>query len=493
KSLVSIMIPVYDGTTNVIFSDGSLYNSLPISGNKFPYPLSINASFDLNSGRDSIEDSELNNKLVDIAFNRLFKELLLNIRLYKDIEIHKYFIKSSTRLFENKKIIQKVDLVEIIHSIPLLESYSGNKYVSYNKAKILPEQLYGWLEPSVLSECFGDHKKTLVKEKYCPFRLAKEQTKIINLEFVNNLNKYLDLLNVDDDILFFFLLENIYPYIKENKTDLFRTYRAENRAEEIKSLKVFMFEMNDNTFVRESADMDTVWMVNVPESYKSYGKYRNVNNSSIGDVDLSDWINELKNPNEFKKVFSNNDSINKGIVTWKQSKELIETLLYYRVEDYVKVKYLSKCTICKELDSHENIFRIAHENNPNHNILEHVITEDEINSFLKSSLALSNTKLIERLNRFGLRDSNDFFVTRDNILSLNALTKVVLEKYCTSMEKADLVISSIKNTFTERSRKNSDSMLNINFEDLNKVSCFVFSKVFEYKLLPDDRLKPLAT
>ena len=172
------------------------------------------------------------------------------------------------------KNLKEINLQEVVKTIPIMQAYKSEEYVSCSGAKVLPYECYGWCDPDILCACFDTGNEILVAQKYASLSLGMSKIDLRGGTFVSCLNQYLDRLDISDEAMLKLLKEDIYPFLDHNYEDILLEYRKAGRQNDLKSLRIFAFEMADHTFVFEDASKKNIWMSNVPDGFLSFGKYR---------------------------------------------------------------------------------------------------------------------------------------------------------------------------------------------------------------------------
>ena len=505
--IATIFAPIINKSLKIEFNKGALYRTLPLNDNVFKLPLSINAPFETNSGRSAVDDiSSTNEGILNYVFNELIKDFFIHLRKIEDISIYKYIPKQSLSLFEGYKKLKKVNLLDIISELPILKSYIGEEFVPCIKAKILSSECYKWTSPDILAECFSDSERTLVKEDYAAVGLNSKglgskgviRIDFNNDHFVENLNKYLARIESDSESLIALLKDSIYPYLNNNYNIIINKYKFEDRKKELRNMSVLVFETAKGNYVRESLQTDLVWMTKVPESFASYGKYRNIDRSSISEIyDNSHWIKEL-HPRivSFDEAFSSTNLNGSEIKDWDKAAELIKTILYYNIDKKPNIPYLETCVLSEEYDTEENFFRTGFLSTDNNCIIKHIINKDNLIDFAEITGETTEKGIIELarvIKSMGLKKADDFFKELDRgLYVLNSSTLALLESYCNNRETCSKVVSAIKNAFRIKKSDNEKIQLRIVYEDIEKCNYIVIAKILEYDVVEGEVKKALA-
>ena len=497
SKIIQAISPIQREDTEVIFDKGALYRTLPLSDHIFSIPIAINGPFDTNSGRSKIEDNKNNAVITKSICGVFLAQFFFKLRRQEKIKIEQYIPHNSEIIFQEYKKVLPVDLYNKIRSLAVLKAHGQEEYVSCNLAKALPVECYQWEKPDILSDCFDPTDSVLVDEQYAGTSLVKQKIDLIRPDFVQNINTYLDKINLDQQCYVDFLKKHIYPYIIKNYDSLLRKYREEDQLEELKGISIFVFQMADGSYVRESADGECIWIKNMPEKYFSFGNFRSLSNSSICDVFFQDNLKDiLPVIEEYDSAFTVEKLRTRRANNWIQAKELIESLLYYDIKRDLRIPYLNRCVLSEDLDMEENLFRIAYERTENHDIVDHVITKEDLLS-IRSNVAgkesISLDEIVNLIKRMGVRNPNDFFLENDRgLLRLNKEAIAILESYCLDRETAGKILKVIDIAFRRKSQ-NKNISLHITYEDIKESEPIVFSKMFEYEVVRGETERHLAS
>lgn len=493
----SVFAPIMDNSTEIEFERGALYRTLPLDEHVISIPLSINAPFDTNSGRSAIDDlSEYNQQIVKFLFNELLVGFYEYLRIVDNIKIEKYIPKSEEILFNEYKNVQPINLQYIVKSIPILRSYSGSEFVACNSAKVLLNECYDWIEPETLSYCFDGDTCQLVGRQYSELCLAKYKVDFRRKDFVNCLNRYLDSIDAADRDLFGLLRDNVYPYIDKYYEDIVRKYRKEGQQGELKKMRIYAFEMSDGSIVREDAEDSIIWVYNEQDEYRSFGKYRCLNSSSLSGLsDKYMWIQEQHEIVNFERAFTFEKLAGSRIKSWSQAAELIETILYYDIKKGVRIPFLSDCVMSEEFDDEENVFRKGYLETYNDEIISHIISRNDLVEIGKAAGTHdenSINELAEIVKGMGLRASDEFFGNSSKgIYELNKSTLALLNSYCRDRETSEVVIKAIEKVF-RLMKQEKYAQLHVPYEDIENCHESVFSIIFAYEILSGDMQTNLA-
>ncbi|MBR1495366.1 MAG: hypothetical protein IJ601_10020 [Acidaminococcaceae bacterium] len=491
-SVGSIFAPVIRSNVDAVFQKGALYSTLPLEGHTISIPLSIQAPFLTNSGRSAIEDTKKNVDIIRFAFGPLLRGLFMQLRKLNSIQIKAYIPAKEERLFEHYKNIESVDLHRFIRSLEIIKRYDGADFLSCDKAAVLPAECYEWAKPEILCQCFGCSPSMLAAKEGIGIASKRD---LISNSFVSNLNEYLDQINMGAASMASLLRNHIYPYIGKNYNRLRQFYRADFR-QEMSKLRIFLFLMADGSTVREHADANLVWVEHMPEQYRSFGKYRSIESSSIYGIGFeNDWVKELHPTVEFDSAFSEDYLKTGSANSWEKAKTLIETLLYYDIRQEVSIPFLSDCVLSEELDSGENLFRTGYLKTGNSEILKRVINRDDLERIRLAACpntALTVDELALFVQKKRLKRPDDFFQPDGkSILTLNHSTLALLRNYCRNNETASRVLAAIHSAF-QHIQKQRDTRFNLTYEDLADCAPVVFSRFFEYEIGEKDMRVKIA-
>lgn len=478
---VSVYAPIIIRGEKSIFEQGALFRTLPLE-DKIPVPISINAPFDTNSGRSSLDDTEKNSEIMSEITKNILKDFYMELRGIENIYIEKYIPEKPCHVFENYEHIKPIEFRKLIRNYPILEAYSENAYVSYSNASVLPKECYGWNSPEQLCDSFSNGNGVLVKAKY----EIPETVKLDTEDFVEKLNRYLEGIALEESEYTSLFKENIYPYLDGNYEEISKIYKIKNKENELSKMKIYIFEMADGEYVRECADEDKVWMKNVQPGFFSYGRYRNIKESSLGaEYENHKWIE-----NQHEIVDCNDAFTSKYLKTksdkWEQASILIKTILYYEIKKDVKIDFLKDCALDEDLDSEKNWFRTGYKENEESSILKHIITKydlKEMEEIVGENNIAKVKELPEKIRRMGLRKADDFFENDDRgICQLNSNTIALLKEYCYNKKNAENVLTAIRDAF----RNKGKVLLDIRYDDIKGCASPVFAGIFEHKLLSGD-------
>lgn len=505
--IASVFAPVINKSVSIDFKKGALYRTLPLDRNTFDLPLSINASFKTNNERSAVADTKSSNDgVLKYVFETLINDFFMNLREVDDVDITKFIPEESVSIFSGYKEIKEQCLLKLIRRMPILKSYIGDKFVSCDMAVVLFKECYKWASPEILVKCFSNGAGTLVKKEYIglsfnngPLPKCIRKIDFRSSCFVENLNRYLDYISLEGYSLIEFLNNSIYPYINKHYKKIAEKYMIVNKKHELSNMSIFVFEMADGGYVRESLQAGSIWMTDVPNGYDSYGEYRNIANSSVAEIyDSNQWIKEL-GPKivPFDKAFANSNLKSSKVEDWEKTAELIKTILYYQIENKPNIHYLSNCVLADAYDSEDNLFRDGFINTKNEDIIKHIIDTDDLLNIAEITGKTSDAEILElaqTIKSMGLKRADDFFGEPDEgMYKLNKSTIALLESYCVDRESAGKVVSAITQAFEIKKSEFSKSQLRIVYKDIKQCNYLVLAKILEYKIITGETQESLAS
>lgn len=499
REIASIFAPILSGNSTTAFRSGSIFRTLPLSDHSLSVPIAIDAPFEVSQDRSALErEHPTNNRIVNDQVPKLLKGLFFYLRGIENIQIGCFIPHQTENPFTRCKGLEKFSLRERIRDIPILRTYGSEGYVSCNDAIALPQECYAWQQPDLLCTNFEHDGKLLVDKTYAAQSVGISRIHLQKLDFVKNLNGYLDELRLPDADMTSLLREGIYPYIRGHFSELETKYRGEKRLEELLGLRIFTFEMYDGTTVRESAGDETVWMEEVPDGLLSFGRFRCIGQSSLaGREQDKEWYESLHEVTTYREAFTGNmiRTYSRDSRTWEETKELISSLLYYRAT-VGRLSILGDSVLSEELDPTENVFRDAFLDTHNSDIVSRVITSDDIEDIIDKaglSQAMAAEEIAKRVKGFGTRKANDFFEDKGRgILYLNTASRAMLRSYCKDKKTAKTVLGAVKEALDEKKRANPSAHLLLPYEDLKGCTTPVFSTIFSEDILGRDELRRLA-
>ncbi|MBR3313101.1 MAG: hypothetical protein IKG18_03080 [Atopobiaceae bacterium] len=479
------------------FELGSVYRTLPLADHVIQVPLAINAPFKTNSGRSAVEDDAGNRIIANFAFDGLLKGFFDHLKTVSGICIESYVPRAGgSVLFEGYRQMQRISLQAKIKALPILMTYTGDDYVSFADAKALPEHCYDWYAPDTLFSCFNEGWQRLVKRKYTNLGGIGFNQSQWRRGFVAHINKYLDSIDIDDEGLLRLLTNNVYPYLDEHYDDIAAEYRKNNKADELKHMKVFAFEMSDGSVVLEDGAADAIWMTGTKDDLRSFGRYRCLTGSSLEGVANSHrWVVDLHEVVDFNKAFTADFFRVGKAKSWSEAREAIETILYYEPSRIPRIPFLTNCALSEELDGERNIFRDAYLVTRSDRILQRVIDRQELESIAGAAYAwdVPLADIAAKIKRMGLRPSREFFETENGITRLNSHAFMLLREYCADKDTTATTLAVIADSYrASRSASSSLSQLIITYEDVIGCDDLVICGIIKSELLSGDALSALA-
>lgn len=497
--IISITAPILTESSTQSFRCGSLFRTLPLDKNKFRLPFAINAPFKTDDGRNQVRDQKRAQKLMGVLFDEVLPCFYRYIRTIKNIDINNYIAPYNDTLFDGYQNINRINLGEYTRKRPILKLYGQDNYVAYRNAKILPGECYCWPEPTMLIQIFcPDAEGEVVDERYTNSQLKISQINLIDSEFVDHINEYLDYVENQFPSKFWNLVDkDIIPMITEKYSDLRKSYFSEKTVDELEKLKVFGFYSYDGSVIREAADAPTVWLCDCPEQYAAYGNYRSMNKAPIHYTDVCNkWMGELHEFVSYSDAFSKELLVSSEIDCWSKAKQLIETILYYHVPIKFKVPYLKKCVLSELYDSKMNIFRDAYLELNNNNIISHYIDEDDIIEIWITVGDVSDVEpedIIKLIYQLGIRSGNDFFKYSQDSIRCNEETLQLLKEYCTTEEKSTHVLRLIFGELENlRDSKGNERRFIIDYKSVAECSAVLLSCLICSSLMEETDTKILA-
>lgn len=500
---VSCTAPIITESGGKNFSAGTIFRTLPLKGNTFgEIPLAINGPFITDDGRMKVRDDRLNQPAIDILSEDVIPSLYAHLRDIDGIKIENYIPGWSQYLFMGYKNLNGIDLKSIIREQPLLEMYYSKGYISPQKARVMPQEFYAWAFPEVLADSFlKEAERYLVGEQYVGKKFSISEINFIHSDFVDCLNKYVDEVEQrDPELLCKVLKEDILPYVTSHYDELLRVYRAEKTVDDLKKLRIFLFDMADGTMVLEAADSDTIWVSDFPDQYASYGKYRSISHSPVRYTpDQLKWMRELHTIRSFENAFQKEDFEAKRMGTWEEVSALIETLLYYDLDSQFKGKipFLKRCLLDEKYDPSKNVFREAYIDNHSSNIAEYFIKDEDVLA-IYGRISTVSPRPIEKIGEFiiklGVRTGATLFDrSKDLKGALNCCDELlaVFKEYCRTKENATRVIGIVQEYLNEI-HESKRMRLIIGYEDLISCTPEFMTCLFKSNLLDEMDMKWLA-
>ena len=500
---VSCATPIILETSETTFGKGTLFRTLPLTGNTFgEVPLALNGPFITDDGRIKIRDDSTNQPIAEMLIGAAIPSLFEHIRSVEGIQIESYIPGWGQHLFMGYQNLNEIDLKSIIRQQPILELYCSNGFISPENARVMPLECYSWPYPEVLANYFfPEAENYLVDKKYIGKRFSIGKISFIRSDFVECLNDYIDEIERrDPDLLCEVLKENIFPFITNHYDELSKVYRSEKTVDELKKLRIFLFDMADGTQVVETAENDTIWVWDCPTQYTSYGKYRSLDHSPVDYTgDQLKWMRELHGIRSFSDAFQKDDFEPKSIGTWEEASKMIETLLYYDLDSQLKFKipFLNRCLLDEDFDHSENVFREAYLENHSGNIASFFIDKEDIQT-IYTRICNVSPRPIEQIGEFiiklGARTGENLFKqSKESSGNLNCCEELlaVFQEYCRTREKAERVISLVQKHLQDKQERKFVRLV-IEYEDVKNCSPEFISCIFRSNLLDDMDMKRLA-
>ena len=498
---VSLTAPIITRESRNMFERGGLYCVLPLEKNRFYMPVAINAPFLTDGGRSRVDDIQnlLHSDIRSNLLVNIFPAFYRYIREIENISIEDYIVSSNDAIFSDYRTIQKINLKELTWSTPVFKLEAGEAYISMTKARKLPNECYKWIKPVDLAEAFlPNARNVLIDHRYTECRLYFSRIELIDTNFVQNLNQYIESIRQSGwDEICDLMREHIFPFITENFDAIRKEYRKENKTEELRKLRIFVFNMSDGSCVLESADEPTIWLNNCPGQHQSYGNYRVVNNSPVNFTEEQlGWIRELHEITDFDKAFTRNELSAKTVDTWEGAKTLIETVLYYGISGNITIPFLKECLLDEQFDPEENIFREAYKEIESSRIAKHCINEQDIIDIWTDVGDVWSGEPEDIANlviQFGLRRGNEFFKVTNKTANCNEATLALFQEYCTTKEKAEQVLFLVRSAWNKRNElKKSYDRLIVEYESIKDCSPAFLTSLFNSDLVDKDEMSRLA-
>ena len=500
---VSFTAPVLTGHRGRMFNKGSLFKTLPLKGNRFGLPFAINAPFLPDTGREKVANDSKNQKIMDVIFSEMLPAFYEYIRGIDGISLEDYILIRDDRLFTGYQYLRQINLKTYTDEQEVFRLYNSDGYVSRNRAVLLPAALYKWQSPEILAEIFFPNAgEALVEPYYSVYRntLMLNEIALIDLDFVKHLNQYLNAVEqLNETDMADLLRSHILPYITDNYDAIRRTYRAENRTDELKQMRIFLFRMADGQTILESAEGYSIWMTECPSHFASYGNYRCLDTSSTGYThDQLKWLTELHELIPFYSAFTKDKLDLRGVDSWEKAKTLIETLLYYGVEGKAQIPFLKKCVLSETYDNTENVFRDAYLDTQDDKIAEYYISDDDIQGIADSScniLQKSAEEIADLIIRAGVRKGDDFFEGPQRALQFNEETLYLFCSYCRTVQHAEKVLSAVSNALTLLVNKKTSSVnlrLSLELGDIKGCAPIFFSQLLKSDILDQSDKEHIA-
>lgn len=503
--VISEIAPIIKNDDKVKFGKGSLYSTLPLYRNRMSIPVAINTTFALDDNRSKVCDmadkQEVTDSLLNYAFNSVLQELYSQLREVEEIDPEPYVISGEEIIFgdESYHYVTSISISGVINKIEFLRLYSGKGYVSVARGKKLPEECYSWSRCDLLGVSFGlGSDDLLVDERYVKTSLKIKEIKLLNKNFVENLNSYLDALSDEE---YNSVLElGVYPYLIKNRDTLDKIY--EDHMEKLSEMMIFKFKGASGVVLKEDASCSDIFWIQTNQNL-SCGDVRPIMSSIIQlPEDLLKWISKYKKIYEpdilFKKLYDEEFII---ATDWQSVSSWIKTLLFYGFENMGNIRYLKSCVLSETLDPEYNIFRCAYEESGNKRILSYVISENDILD-ISTELEQYGTDLsvfepenvIKNIQSMGLRSQDDFLIAdKDNNMNCNAPTLEILREYSgDELKITDLLQRVVKKYDLEKKRDKHVGSLYIAYDSIKDCSLKIINVLLRESMLEGSVLKRLA-
>lgn len=498
---VSLTAPIIVPESKGKFEKGGLYSTLPLAGNTLRIPIAINGPFKTDSSRKKVDDiyNILHQETLNVLVTKVLPVFYEYIRGVDGICIDEYIARKDDLLFAGYHSIQPIDLQDLTWSYPVFKLEDSSNYIPLKGARMLPRNCYRWINPVDLAESFQPKaRKVLLDHKYIDCKIYISRINLITIGFVNNLNQYIDTISQNNgEVLSALMHDCVLPFITDYYEEIRKVYRSENKVEELKKLRIFVFKMADGEYVIESADEQKIWLKGCPEQYQSYGNYRVLNNSPVQYTEEQlRWISELHPIKDYNNAFSRNEFAARNITTWEETKTLIETILYYSVSNNIYIPFLEKCILDEKYDSEDNIFRDAYKETQSNNIAAHYIDEQDILDIWADVGDVWEGEpedIVTFIIKSGLRRGDDFFKVNRKTVNCDEETLAVFQEYCLTREKADKVLSLVKKAWDKRGEsKNSFENLIVEYESVRDCSPAFLTSLFDSDLMERGDMSRLA-
>lgn len=495
--VASVTSPIVTEDVSSEFTSGCLYRTLPLEEHILPVPIAINAPFITNSGRSAIADERRNQAIVKFTFDELLRGYFEELRDVDEIQIESYIPSGNgSRLFDKYKQVCQVNLQTKIKSFEILRTYSGDSFVSFANAKVLPDECYDWYDPGRLYMCFNEGWQSLVQRRYAGISSLRFHPGQWRGNFVDHINEYLGSIDIDGEELLRLLSDKVYAYLDANYEDIAAEYRKNNRADDLKHMKVFAFEMADGSVILEDGAADVIWVRDTKDDLRSFGRYRCLTGSSLeGTAETHRWMADHHEVVEFRSAFTT-DRLGAGKAkSWAEARSVLETVLYFEPKSNPKVPFLADCTLSEELDGERNIFRDAYLATNNDGILQHVIDKDELESIANSSYAwdLPSEEIVGRIRRMGLRGPRDFFDAENGVARLNSHAIALIREYCEDDQTTEMTLSAVSDAYNAmRSDSKKPGQLIVTYQDVSECSDIAICGILRSGLLSGETLSAFA-
>lgn len=498
---VSLTAPIIIPERKGEFDKGGLYSTLPLAGNTLGIPFAINATFKTDSGRRKVEDiyNILHQETINVLVTKVLPAFYGYIRGIDGICIDEYIARKGDSLFAEYHSIQQINLQDLTWSYPVFKLEDSSNYIPLKEARMLPRICYSWVNPVDLAESFQPKaRKVLLDHRYIDCKIYIPRIQLINIDFVTNLNQYIETISQNNgEALSAVMHDCILPFITNTYEDIRKAYRSENKVEELKKLRIFVFKMANGEYVIESADEQKIWLKGCPEQYQSYGNYRVMNNSPVKYTEEQlRWIGELHPIKDYNNAFSRNEFAAKNINTWEETKTLIETILYYNVPNSIIIPFLGRCVLDEKYDPEDNIFREAYKETQNINISAHYIDEQDILNIWADVGDVWQGEpedIVAFIIMSGLRRGDDFFKVNRKTVNCDEETLAVFQEYCLTRERAVQVLNLVKKAWDKRvESKNSFDNLILEYESVKDCSPAFLTSLFNSDLMERSDMNRLA-
>ena len=293
---------------------GGFYSILPLSNISYEIPVAIDAPFEVNSGRSTVEqDSKINQRVLELIETQLLPNTYNHLKSVDDICIPQYIPGKNQTIPDLQPY--GFNITRCIWKLPILKLQSGKGYVSCDSAQKLPKEMYSWPYPEKLAMLMNpSHEDVLVEERYCEVS-AICSGNLLSVEFVPIINAYLDFLEENGVDLWPVLNETILPYICKHYKKIYEAYYQKHDVQKLRELKVFGFIDITGTAFRVDACDSGIWVIHADAKYCSYGEYRILDSAPVlYSEDVLDILNKLeKNVLEYKQAFTTESFSHKNI------------------------------------------------------------------------------------------------------------------------------------------------------------------------------------
>lgn len=461
---------------------GSLFRTFPTEFHQYNIPFSMDIPFELDSSRKGVNYTKdlksFNEKIYNEAFgteNSIFSNFLLLLRTVQGIEIDRYFCSDGAVLFdteynscEGKRVIPVFDMEKRMESMPLFPRFNNeNTYISYEKLICVDSDLLYWPHNEyLLSLLLGEKREYLVSEKYmnCEFLYSKRNS-VINVQFINSVNMYLDKEEKEQRIGngFISILENnLYPFLRKNKSHAIRVGA-------FKQLKMFCMQIygtDGNRVVRECFNEGLRWINNTDKF--SIEKYRTMSSSIVPLDFIKDIIMDEFSIVSVRDEFSDIriQTIVNSMGTWEELFPYLKAVFYYGYSiNRISIPILDNCAVSESIDPIYNPFRDANQ--------VYIITAEDIQQLALISNSDSSS-IVNLLKKSGLRDGSDFFNQQGGFLALKDVTINLLR--CLSGDSLEKCLKRIGELLLQSGKKLDLNYSSVSSCDLSVVLFFLRNK-----------------